>query len=206
MAQATRELASGLRVLGIDPALTVTGYGIVIAEGNTFRSLEFGCVAPDRKLPLAERLNSIYGAISQVITEFEPHEVAVEDFITGHVRAAVAVGEARAMALLAAARRNLPVALYKPSEVKQFVTTYGRGSKDQVALMVQALLGLEAPPSPPDAADALAVALCHCLRRDAPGLTTSDQSLAPSDPSLVGPDPSLLRGSGFNLTSTGGAQ
>jgi crossover junction endodeoxyribonuclease RuvC len=166
VAQPPRAQPLAVRVLGIDPALTVTGYGVIVAEGSTFRSLQFGCVAPDPKLPLPERLNRIYGAISQVITEYEPHEVAVEDFIVGHVRAAVAVGEARAMALLAAARRNLPVSLYKPSEVKQFVTSYGRGSKEQVALMVQALLGLDAPPTPPDAADALAVAICHCLRRN----------------------------------------
>jgi crossover junction endodeoxyribonuclease RuvC len=93
--------------------------------------------------------------------------VAVEDFIVGHVRAAVAVGEARAAAVLAAANAGLPVSYYKPLEVKQFVTTYGRGSKDQVALMVQALLGLREAPHPPDAADALAVALTHCLKRGA---------------------------------------
>jgi crossover junction endodeoxyribonuclease RuvC len=158
----------GLRILGIDPGLTVTGYGVICVEGSTSRALEFGSVAPDKKLPKAERLNRIYGAISQVMTEYEPDEVAVEDFIVGHIRAAVAVGEARAVAMLAAARRNLPVTLYKPSEVKQFVTSYGRGSKDQVALMVQALLGLDAPPTPADAADALAVAVCHSLRRDSP--------------------------------------
>ena len=96
----------GLRILGIDPALTVTGYGVIVVEGSTSRALEFGCVAPDKKLPKAERLNRIYGAISQVITEYEPDEVAVEDFIVGHIRAAVAVGEARAVAMLAAARRT----------------------------------------------------------------------------------------------------
>ena len=103
-----------------------------------------------------------------MIGEARPDEVAVEDFILGHVRAAVAVGEARAAAVLAAAQAGLSVAFYKPLEVKQFVTTYGRGSKDQVALMVQALLGLPEPPQPADAADALAVALCHCLRRGSP--------------------------------------
>jgi crossover junction endodeoxyribonuclease RuvC len=98
----------------------------------------------------------------------QPDEVAVEDFIVGHVRAAVAVGEARAAAVLAAAQAGLAVSFYKPLEVKQFVTSYGRGSKEQVAMMVQALLGLAEPPQPADAADALAVALCHCLRRSSP--------------------------------------
>lgn len=157
-----------LTVLGIDPALTVTGYGVIVAEGNRYRSIGFGFVAPPVKAPHAERLYRIHEALTGVIREFHPDEVAVEDFITGFVRAAVAVGEARAVALLAAAQAGLPAALYKPSEVKQFVTSYGRGSKEQVQGMVQALLGLDVPPESPDAADALAVALCHCLRRDSP--------------------------------------
>ncbi len=109
----------------------------------------------------------IYEAVAGFIREQRPDEVAVEDFIVGHVRAAVAVGEARAAAVLAAANAGLPVSYYKPGQVKQFVTTYGRGSKEQVAAMVQALLDLPEPPAPADAADALAVALCHCLRRGA---------------------------------------
>jgi len=154
-----------LRVLGIDPGLTVTGYGLVMTEGNHYRALEFGCVCPPPKAPQAERLLRIHEAITAFIRETRPDEVAVEDFIVGHVRSAVAVGEARAAAVLAAARAGLAVSFYKPLEVKQFVTSYGRGSKEQVAMMVQALLGLPEPPQPPDAADALAVALCHCLKR-----------------------------------------
>jgi len=100
--------------------------------------------------------------------------VAIEDFIIGHTRAAVAIGEARATASLAAGRMGLPVSLYKPSEVKQFVTSYGRGSKEQVGAMVQALIGLREPPSPPDAADALAVALCHVLRRQSGSFRSSE--------------------------------
>lgn len=158
-------LPGAVRVLGIDPGLTVTGYGLVLAEGNQHRALDFGAVAPSAQLPRAERLRTIYDAIAGVIRDQGPDEVAVEDFIVGHVRAAVAVGEARAMALLAAAEAGLPLAMYKPSEVKQFVTSYGRGGKEQVQMMVQALLGLTEPPQPADAADALAVALCHCLKR-----------------------------------------
>lgn len=154
-----------LKVLGIDPGLTITGYGLVMAEGNHYRALKFGCVCPPTKAPQAERLLRIHDAISDFIRDSQPDEVAVEDFIVGHVRPAVAVGEARAVAVVAAARAGLPVAFYKPLEVKQFVTSYGRGSKEQVALMVQAMLGLSEAPQPPDAADALAVALCHCLKR-----------------------------------------
>lgn len=157
-----------VKVLGIDPGLTVTGYGLVLAEGNRYSTLGFGHVAPPTKAPRAERLLRIHEAVSDFIREMQPDEVAVEDFIVGHVRAAVAVGEARAAAVLAAAQAGLAVSFYKPLEVKQFVTSYGRGSKEQVAMMVQALLGLAEPPQPADAADALAVALCHCLRRSSP--------------------------------------
>ena len=155
-----------LTVLGIDPGLTVTGYGLVLVDGDRFQAIDHGVVAPPAKAPHAERLLRIYEALADVIRDARPDEVAVEDFILGHVRAAVAVGEARAVALLAAAQAGLPISLYKPLEVKQFVTSYGRGSKEQVALMVQALLGLDSLPQPADAADALAVALCHCLKRN----------------------------------------
>ncbi|MDO8616352.1 MAG: crossover junction endodeoxyribonuclease RuvC [Dehalococcoidia bacterium] len=159
---------TALIVLGIDPGLRVTGYGLVRAEGDRYQALGFGVVAPPAAAPRAERLLRIHEALCDVIREARPDEVAVEDFIVGYVRAAVAVGEARAVALLAAALAGLPVSLYKPLEVKQFVTSYGRGSKEQVAMMVQALLGLPEPPQPADAADALAVALCHHLRRGSP--------------------------------------
>src|SRR5205809_7939940 len=152
-------------ILGIDPALTCTGYGLLRADGNRYEAIDFGAISPPPQAPIAERLLRIHEALSDVIRDSRPDEVAVEDFIVGHVRAAVAVGEARAAALLAAAEAGLSTALYKPSEVKQFVTSYGRGGKDQVAMMVQALLNLSQPPEPADAADALAVALCHALKR-----------------------------------------
>jgi crossover junction endodeoxyribonuclease RuvC len=152
-------------VLGIDPGLTCTGFGVVAAEGTRHRCLTFGAVAPPSAAPRAEKLIRIHEAVVDVIQSASPHEVAVEDFVIGHTRAAVAIGEARAVAILAAAQAGLPVTLYRPAEVKQFVTSYGRGSKEQVARMVQALLGLDEVPTPPDAADALAVALCHCLKR-----------------------------------------
>ncbi len=157
-----------ITILGIDPGLTVTGFGLVLADGNRYTCVHFGAVAPPTRAPIAERLLRIHEGITDVIAEYHPDEVAVEDFIVGHVRAAVAVGEARAAAVLAAAKGGLPVTLYKPLEVKQFVTSYGRGSKEQVAMMVQALLGLREIPEPADAADALAVALCHCVKRNSP--------------------------------------
>jgi crossover junction endodeoxyribonuclease RuvC len=152
-------------ILGIDPGLTRTGYGVIIADGSSHRCVTFGAVAPPAKASHAEKLIRIHEALCDIIRETRPQEVGIEDFVLGYTRAAVAIGEARAAAILATAQAGLPVALYKPAEVKQFVTTYGRGSKEQVALMVQALLGLAEPPAPPDAADALSVALCHALKR-----------------------------------------
>jgi len=152
-------------ILGIDPGLTCTGYGVIVSEGSSHRCLDFGAIKPPAKAPHPERLIRIYEPLVDIIRERQPDEVAIEDFIIGHTRAAVAIGEARAVAILAAAQCGLPVTLYKPAEVKQFVTTYGRGSKDQVGMMVQALLGLPEPPEPSDAADALAVAITHSLKR-----------------------------------------
>ncbi len=171
-------------ILGIDPGLTVTGYGIIIAEGSSHTAAGFGAISPPTKAPHAERLMRIHEGILDIITEYQPREVAIEDFILGYTRAAVAVGEARAAATLAAARSGLPVTLYKPAEVKQFVTSYGRGSKEQVAMMVQSLLGLAEPPTPADAADALAVAVTHALKRGADALVAA--AAATTAPSLAG--------------------
>jgi crossover junction endodeoxyribonuclease RuvC len=157
-------------ILGIDPGLTCTGYGVISADGSKHRCLHFGAITPPPRAPHPEKLIRIHEAIVDTIREHRPQEVAVEDFLLGYTRAAVAVGEARAVAVLAAAQAGLPVTVYKPTEVKQFVTSYGRGSKEQVALMVQALLGLTEPPTPTDAADALAVALCHALKRGSAAL------------------------------------
>lgn len=154
-----------LVVLGIDPGIARTGYGLVRLEGRDHTSLGFGAIRSREGLPRGERLLAIYRGLLEVIRRWQPHEVAIEDFYAGHVRSAVTIGEARAMALLAAAQAELPVSLYKPLEVKQFVTSYGQGSKEQVQEMVRALLGLAEAPEPADAADALAVALCHCLKR-----------------------------------------
>lgn len=154
-----------LIVLGIDPGISVTGYGLVRLDGRDHTALDFGAIRTPQRRSRGLRLLAIYRGLLDVIRRSRPQEVAVEDFYAGHMRAAVAIGEARAMALLAAAQAELPVSLYKPLEVKQFVTTYGQGSKEQVQEMVRVLLDLDEPPQPTDAADALAVALCHCLKR-----------------------------------------
>jgi len=174
-------------VLGIDPGLTCTGYGIVAIEGSSHRMIDFGGITPPSSASRAEKLVRIHEGLVDIISKHAPNEVAIEDFIGGYVRASVGIAEARAVAVLAGALAGLPVSLYKPSEVKQFVTSYGRGSKEQVAAMVQALLGLGEPPKSPDAADALAIALCHCLRRGTADLANA----APFSSVQLPPSPRL---------------
>jgi crossover junction endodeoxyribonuclease RuvC len=160
-----KPLPSGLLVLGIDPGLSVTGYGLVLWSNEKAQAVVYGALALKQRTPLPERLRQIHDGVGQVIAAWQPAEVAVEDFLVGNVRAAVAIGEARAVVLLAAAQAGLPVFQYQPAQVKQFVTSYGGGQKEQVQEMVRMLLGLDEAPEPPDAADGLAVALCHCFRR-----------------------------------------
>ena len=161
-----RPLPSGLLILGIDPGLSTTGYGLVLLSGDRPRAVAYGALKIRKgRRPLSERLRQIYDGIAGVIAEWRPAEVAVEDFLVGNVRAAVAIGEARAVVLLTAAQADLPVFQYQPAQVKQSVTSYGGSQKVQVQEMVRLLLGLDEAPEPADAADALAVALCHCAQR-----------------------------------------
>lgn len=153
-------------VLGVDPGLRVTGWGVVGANGDKLRSLGSGTIALRGERPPAERLHHIFRELRAVIERWRPAEVAVEDpFVARNARSALAIGEARAVALLAAAEAGLPVQPYAPAEVKLAVAGYGRSDKTQVQEMVRIQLGMEKAPEPVDAADALAVALCHHLRR-----------------------------------------
>jgi crossover junction endodeoxyribonuclease RuvC len=173
MAQKARRQSSrdGPVILGIDPGLRVTGYGLVVQSGNEISALGHGVLAVDARLPLAERLRTLFDALREVIAHNDPAEVAIEQpFVAANVRSAMAVGEARAIAVLAAAQAGLPVHEYSPAEVKQSVCGYGRGPKEQVQEMVRLQLGLDAAPQPADAADALATALCHLIRRRAKSL------------------------------------
>jgi crossover junction endodeoxyribonuclease RuvC len=160
-----KPLPSGLLILGIDPGLSITGYGLVLLRGDRPQAVAYGALKIRKRRPLPERLRQIHDGIAAVIADWQPAEVAVEDFLVGNVRAAVAIGEARAVVLLAAAQADLPLFQYQPAQVKQFVTSYGGSQKVQVQEMVRLLLGLAEAPQPADAADALAVALCHCAQR-----------------------------------------
>ena len=148
-------------VLGIDPGTARMGYGVVRGDVE-YESLDFGCLTTTADQPPEQRLLTLYQGLLALVERHQPQVVAVERlFFSRNVKTALAVGQARGVALLAAASNAVPVAEYTPLEVKQAVTGFGRADKDQVQRMVQALLQLPAPPRPDDAADALAVALCH---------------------------------------------
>jgi len=154
-----------VRVIGIDPGLTRTGYGVVERSPKGLVALGFGVVrtAPDR--PLAERLAVLGAEIGTVIDEYRPHVAAVERvFFNSNVKTAMSVGQASGVVLAGAACAGLDVTTYTPTEVKQSVVGFGSATKDQVGSMVCALLRLESAPTPADAADACALAICHINR------------------------------------------
>lgn len=151
-------------VLGIDPGVSRCGYGCVEANGRggNGRAVAFGVLTTPTTDPLPQRLAALDRDLRALIAEFQPDAVAVERvFFQVNARTAMAVGQASGLALAAAAQAGCEVAQYTPNEVKQAVAGYGAAPKEQVTRMVQALLSLSAPPRPPDAADALALALTH---------------------------------------------
>jgi len=151
-----------MRVLGIDPGIAITGYGLVEEVRGDLRPLVFGVIRTPANQPLPRRLQLIYRAVSDLAEEWEPEAAAVEElFFSRNVRTAMSVGQARGVALLALADAGLDVAEYTPLVIKQAVTGYGNADKAQMQEMVRLLLELAEVPRPDDAADALAVAICH---------------------------------------------
>jgi crossover junction endodeoxyribonuclease RuvC len=151
-----------LRVLGIDPGTAITGYGVVEGEGDNLALVTYGAITTSSRQPLPERLQQIYRQLRALIVEWQPESAAVEElFFSKNARTALAVGHARGVALLALTEAGLPIQEYKPAEVKQAVAGYGGAPKEQIQGMVQLLLSLDEIPRPDDAADALAVAICH---------------------------------------------
>jgi crossover junction endodeoxyribonuclease RuvC len=154
-----------VRVIGIDPGLTRTGYGVVERVAGGFAPVGFGVVRTARDRPAAERLADLAAEITAVIDLFSPAVAAVERvFFNSNVKTAMSVGQASGVVLASAARAGLGVATYTPTEVKQSVVGFGSATKDQIGAMVCALLRLDSAPSPPDAADACALAICHINR------------------------------------------
>jgi crossover junction endodeoxyribonuclease RuvC len=148
-------------VLGIDPGLSRCGYGAVVREGGGLRAVVAGSITTPPDDPLPERLSALAGELRALVDELRPDVVAVERVLfQANARTAMAVGQASGLALVAAADHGCPVVQYSPNEVKQAVVGYGAATKPQVQRMVQSLLHLTTRPRP-DAADALALAICH---------------------------------------------
>ena len=175
------------RVLGVDPAAAgATGYGIIESDGRRCRMLRFGALRATRKGPehFPERLREIHTMLAALIEEFQPHGMAVESVFTAlNMKTALRLAEVRGVVLLAAAQQGIPVCSYSPREIKASVAGYGNAAKEQMQLMVRALLEMSETPEPADAADALAVALCHVqAERFRTRLNTTAASNAPVVP------------------------
>lgn len=177
---------STLRVLGIDPAAAgATGYGVVELEAGCCHMLRFGALrrANGSSGDFPARLREIHRTIGLLIREFAPHVVAVESVFTAlNMKTALKLAEVRGVVLLAAAQAGLPVHSYSPREVKQKITGYGHADKHQMQTMVRAMLRMSETPEPPDAADALAVALCHIFAEQARARVSRATAPRPESP------------------------
>ncbi|MBI4789834.1 MAG: crossover junction endodeoxyribonuclease RuvC [Chloroflexi bacterium] len=149
-------------ILGVDPGTAITGYGVIQSDGRDLGLIDYGAITTPADWSLPQRLVRIYRELDALITQHRPTDAVVEKlFFSRNVRTALSVGQARGVALLAAAQHNLAIHEYTPLEVKQAVVGYGRAEKMQIQQMVKMLLQLDAIPQPDDAADALAIAICH---------------------------------------------
>jgi len=151
-----------MKILGIDPGTVVMGYGVIESENGEIALVDYGALTAPKGSEISERLVLLYNELLDVILRQRPDVVAVETpFVSKNVRTAMAIGRAQAIALLAAAGKGIPTYEYSPAKVKQRVSNYGASSKEQIQEMVRLQLGLAEVPQPNDAADALAVAICH---------------------------------------------
>jgi crossover junction endodeoxyribonuclease RuvC len=149
-------------ILGIDPGTAILGYGLIEQKGNHLSALAYSCWRTPAHIPLAERLLVLYKQIMLFLQKYHPDHMVVEElFFNRNTTTALNVGHARGVVLLAGAQQRIPVYEYTPLQVKQAVVGYGRAEKKQVQQMVKGLLGMGEIPKPDDAADALAIAICH---------------------------------------------
>jgi|TARA_B100001964_G_scaffold23104_1_gene23218 crossover junction endodeoxyribonuclease RuvC len=150
------------RVIGVDPGLSITGFGILDYKGGQIRTVAFGTIKPPVKESLANRLEYLNSHMTELLEKFEPNDFAIEDtFFSQNVKSALLLGQARGVLLLAAASKGIPTMDYAPRKVKQSVVGNGAADKKQVQYMVQQILGMKEPPKPLDVSDALAIGLCH---------------------------------------------
>ncbi len=149
-------------ILGVDPGTAITGYGVLEYLGNKFKLLEYGTICSTKTDAPAVRLNQIYTLMMNLIEKFKPDHIAIEElFFNKNAKTALEVGQARGVLMLAAYQKGIQIHEYTPLQVKQAVVGYGRAEKKQVQFMVKAILNLAEIPRPDDAADALALAICH---------------------------------------------
>lgn len=151
-----------MRILGIDPGVAIVGFGLIESDRGTLRMLQYGAITTPAGLPLAARLAQINRDIEELIGTFRPDELSVEElFFSKNITTGIAVAHARGVILCAAEKKKIPIYEYTPMQVKQAVAGYGLADKKQVMDMTRRLLKLKSVPRPDDAADALAIALCH---------------------------------------------
>jgi len=155
--------ANAGRILGIDPGLNITGYGVIEPDGARARVCEAGIIRTTPKTDMAARVREIFEGVSEVVEQFMPSVMIVEQLYAhyNHPRTAILMGHARGAIFLAAALKDIAVLSYAATRIKKTITGHGRASKEQVQRTIQQELGLAQPPEPPDVADALAGALCH---------------------------------------------
>jgi crossover junction endodeoxyribonuclease RuvC len=151
-----------VRVIGIDPGTAITGWGIIEGDDVNLKMVAGGVIITPAGTPLPSRLQTIYQELTAIIEQWQPETAALEElFFSKNAKTALTVGHGRGVAMLALANANLPIVEYKPLEVKQAITGHGGADKQQMQQMVKLLLSLDEIPRPDDAADALAVAICH---------------------------------------------
>ena len=151
-----------MRILGIDPGVGTVGFGVIDAEKGRNSYVACGAITTPPNTPLSPRLDMIYNDLNELIVTFSPDAISVEElFFSKNITTGIAVAHGRGVILLSCYRSGVPVFEYTPMQVKQAVVGYGNAKKNQVIYMVQRLLNMKSPPKPDDAADALALAICH---------------------------------------------
>ena len=151
-----------MRILGIDPGYALMGYGIIEKNGNRFSVCDYGSISTQAGAPMPQRLKFLYSSLMDIIAQWQPEEAAIEElFYNTNAKTVINVGQARGVAILACINLGIEIAEYTPLQIKQALVGYGRAEKQQVQYMIQRILGLKEVPKPDDAADALALALCH---------------------------------------------
>ncbi len=155
-----------MRTLGIDPGTATTGFGVVEEADKKLSLIDYGCIKTPSGLPMPDRLNMISAQLKDIIKDHKPNNIAVEQlFFCNNAKTAIKVGEARGVILLTASQAGLNISEYTPLQVKMALTGYGKADKKQIQYMVKNILGCKEVPKPDDAADAIAIAICHINSR-----------------------------------------